>query len=98
MLSAKSGNRFCFDVGILGRRARSAAAEDGTEPHQKKLSGGTLPGRTIGPNRGRNTTDDLQSGKKPTKRPSAPQPSLNQATQSTHGSIRLVTGRSINSM
>lgn len=35
MLSAKSGNRFCFDVGILGRRARSAAAEDGAEPHQK---------------------------------------------------------------
>lgn len=33
MLSAKSGNRFCFDVGILGRRARLAAAEDGTEPH-----------------------------------------------------------------
>lgn len=100
MLTAKSEKPVLFDVGILGHRARSAAGEDGAEPHQlaKKLAGGTLPGRTIGPNRGSNTTDDLQSGEKPTRRPSAPNPSLDQATQSTHGSIRLVSGRSINSI
>lgn len=97
MLTAKSGNPVLLRWRKTGPRRPPQTGQNHTDyPHEP--AGGTLPGRTVGPNRGSDATDDPQSGDKPTRRPSGPQASLDQATQSTHGSIRWVPGRAMESM